>query len=109
MGSRREARKAGIMPLINPTAPRMRVEAIRVPGAMISRMSPASPFLAKALSMQTRRASGFSSSRKGCTSSFWAGLQACHKTVWSDWPISFKFSHSHKQPAWLGPEMKAVN
>jgi len=37
------------MPLTNPTAARMRVAAIRVPGAMIRRMSPASPFLANAL------------------------------------------------------------
>src|SRR5580658_2318483 len=49
IGSRREARQAGIMPLTKPTAPRMRVAAIRVPGAMIRRMSPASAFLAKAL------------------------------------------------------------
>jgi len=37
------------MPLIRPTAPRMSVEAIRVPGAIIKRMSPASPFFANAL------------------------------------------------------------
>src|ERR1700730_1816234 len=49
IGSKREARKAGIMPLTSPTAPRMSVDAISVPGAMIRRISPASPFLAKAL------------------------------------------------------------
>src|SRR4030081_2509111 len=49
IGSRREARKAGTMPLTSPTTPRMSVDAISVPGAMIRRMSPASPFLAKAL------------------------------------------------------------
>jgi hypothetical protein len=49
MGSRRDARNAGIMPLISPTNPRITVDAIKVPGAIISRMSPASPFLAKAL------------------------------------------------------------
>src|SRR5215831_2624281 len=41
IGSKREARRAGTMPLIRPTAARMRVEAMRVPGAMIRRMSPA--------------------------------------------------------------------
>ena len=49
IGSSREARIAGIMPLISPTAPRISVDAISVPGAMIRRMSPASPFFAKAL------------------------------------------------------------
>src|ERR1035441_9365974 len=37
IGSKRAARKAGTIPLINPTAPRMSVDAISVPGAMISR------------------------------------------------------------------------
>jgi hypothetical protein len=49
IGSRREARKAGTMPLTSPTAPRMSVDAISVPGVMIRRISPASAFLAKAL------------------------------------------------------------
>src|SRR6266436_2544409 len=49
IGSKREARKAGTMPLTSPTAPRMSVDAISVPGAIIRRISPASPFLAKAL------------------------------------------------------------
>src|SRR5215475_12490719 len=48
-GSRRDARTAGTIPLTNPTAPRMMVEAIRVPGAIMRRISPASPFVAKAL------------------------------------------------------------
>src|SRR5438270_13080164 len=49
IGSSREARSAGIMPLISPTPQRISVDAISVPGAMIRRMSPASPFFAKAL------------------------------------------------------------
>jgi len=49
IGSKREARKAGTMPLTNPTAPRMSVDAISVPGAMTRRVSPASPFLSKEL------------------------------------------------------------
>src|SRR5450755_4304389 len=49
IGFIRDARNAGIIPLTSPTKPRMSVDAISVPGAMISRMSPASPFLANAL------------------------------------------------------------
>jgi|GEM_PF-4717620 len=49
MGSNREARIAGIMPLISPTSERMMVAAINVPGAIISRMSPFVAFLATAL------------------------------------------------------------
>jgi hypothetical protein len=49
IGSSLEARKAGIMPLIRPTVPRITVDATKVAGWMISRMSPASPFFANAL------------------------------------------------------------
>src|SRR2546430_5896425 len=49
MGSRREARTAGTIPLISPTAPRISVATIRVVGAMIRLTSPASAFFAMAL------------------------------------------------------------
>ena len=49
IGSSLEARNAGIIPLINPTIPRITVEAMRVAGWMIRRISPASPFFANAL------------------------------------------------------------
>jgi hypothetical protein len=49
MGSRRDARTAGIMPLTNPTTARMVVETNTVVGEMMSRMSPISPCCAKAL------------------------------------------------------------
>src|SRR5580658_2186932 len=49
MGSRREARTAGTIPLTSPTAARMSVATISVLGAMTRRMSPASPFFAIAL------------------------------------------------------------
>src|SRR5579864_2365691 len=49
IGSSREALIAGSMPLTMPTNPRIRVEIIRLFGEMISRMSPASAFLATAL------------------------------------------------------------
>src|SRR5258708_39309144 len=49
IGFNREARNAGIIPLTNPTTPRIIVDAINVPGAIINRISPASPFFANAL------------------------------------------------------------
>ncbi len=49
IGSRREARMAGIIPLTSPTIPRMTVATINVTGSMSSRMSPASACLANTL------------------------------------------------------------
>jgi len=45
IGSRREARTAGIMPLMTPTAARITMATSSVPGAMIKRISPPSGVL----------------------------------------------------------------